>query len=378
MAFQARHFTKNRPFKDVLIHGLIRDAQGRKMSKSLGNGVDPMDVIDEYGVDALRFFLTTNSTPGQDMRYIPEKVEAAWNFINKIWNASRFVIMNLDEGMSIEDVDLSSLSVSDAWILNRLNETIAHVTENMEKYEFALVGNELYSFVWDDFCSWYVEMSKSALNSDDAKARKAAQSTLLTCLDAILRLLQPFMPFVTEEIYLTIPHRKESINLETWPEVIKNIESADLESMERVLSAIQKIREVKNVNDLKPSQLIHVMLRDLSGNIIPVDDKLAAIISKMAKAEWRDDLEGDLAVETIRLGSLNIPSSELADPAEEIRKLTAEKERLEKEIARSNGILSNEGFLKKAPAQKVEVERRKLDEYQKQYQTVCDRLNQLG
>ena len=378
MAFQARHFTKNRPFKDVLIHGLIRDAQGRKMSKSLGNGVDPMDVIDEYGVDALRFFLTTNSTPGQDMRYIPEKVEASWNFINKIWNASRFVIMNLDEGMSIDDVDLSSLSVSDAWILNRLNETIAHVTENMEKYEFALVGNELYSFVWDDFCSWYVEMSKSALNSDDAKARKAAQSTLLTCLDAILRLLQPFMPFVTEEIYLTIPHRKESINLETWPEVIKDIESADLESMERVLSAIQKIREVKNVNDLKPSQLIHVMLRDLSGNIIPVDEKLAAIISKMAKAEWRDDLEGDLAVETIRLGSLNIPSSELADPAEEIRKLTAEKERLEKEIARSNGILSNEGFLKKAPAQKVEVERRKLDEYQKQYQTVCDRLNQLG
>ena len=378
MAFQARHFTKNRPFKDVLIHGLIRDAQGRKMSKSLGNGVDPMDVIDEYGVDALRFFLTTNSTPGQDMRYIPEKVEAAWNFINKIWNASRFVIMNLDEGMSIDDVDLSSLSVSDAWILNRLNETIAHVTENMEKYEFALVGNELYSFVWDDFCSWYVEMSKSALNSDDAKARKAAQSTLLTCLDAILRLLQPFMPFVTEEIYLTIPHRKESINLETWPSVISDIESADLESMERVLSAIQKIREVKNVNDLKPSQLIHVMLRDLSGNIIPVDEKLAAIISKMAKAEWRDDLEGDLAVETIRLGSLNIPSSELADPAEEIRKLTAEKERLEKEIARSNGILSNEGFLKKAPAQKVEVERRKLDEYQKQYQTVCDRLNQLG
>ncbi len=378
MAFQARHFTKNRPFKDVLIHGLIRDAQGRKMSKSLGNGVDPMDVIDEYGVDALRFFLTTNSTPGQDMRYIPEKVEAAWNFINKIWNASRFVIMNLDEGMTIEDIDLTSLSVSDAWILNRLNQTIAHVTENMEKYEFALVGNELYSFVWDDFCSWYVEMSKSALNSDDAKARKAAQSTLLTCLDAILRLLQPFMPFVTEEIYLTIPHRKESINLETWPTVIENIESADLESMERVLSAIQKIREVKNVNDLKPSALIHVMLRDLSGSIIPVDEKLAAIISKMAKAEWRDDLEGDLAVETIRLGSLNIPSSELADPAEEIKKLTAEKERLEKEIARSNGILSNEGFLKKAPAQKVETERRKLDEYQKQYQTVCGRLAQLG
>ena len=378
MAFQARHFTKNRPFKDVLIHGLIRDAQGRKMSKSLGNGVDPMDVIDEYGVDALRFFLTTNSTPGQDMRYIPEKVEAAWNFINKIWNASRFVIMNLDEGMTVEDVDLSSLSVSDAWILSRLNQTVAHVTENMEKYEFALVGNELYSFVWDDFCSWYVEMSKSALNSDDAKARKAAQSTLLTCLDSILRLLQPFMPFVTEEIYLTIPHRQESINLETWPQVIENLPESDLESMERVLSAIQKIREVKNVNDLKPSAWIHVMLRDLSGNVIPADPKLAAIIAKMAKAEWRDDLEGDLAVETIRLGSLNIPSSELADPAEEIRKLNAEKERLEKEIARSTGILSNPGFLNKAPAAKIELEKKKLDEYQKQYQTVTERLNKLS
>ena len=378
MAFQARHFTKNRPFKDVLIHGLIRDAQGRKMSKSLGNGVDPMDVIDQYGVDALRFFLTTNSTPGQDMRYIPEKVEAAWNFINKIWNASRFVIMNLEEGMTVEDVDLSDLSVSDAWILNRLNQTVSHVTENMEKYEFALVGNELYSFIWDDFCSWYVEMSKSALNGNDPAAKKAAQSTLLTCLDAIVRLLQPFMPFVTEEIYLTIPHRKESINLETWPKPIENLPVSDLESMERVLSAIQKIREVKNVNDIKPGTVIHVMLRDLSGSIIPADPKLAAIIAKMAKAEWKDDLSGDLAVETIRLGSLNIPSNELADPAEEIKKLNAEKERLEKEIARSSGILSNPGFLKKAPATKVELEKKKLEEYQQQYQTVLNRLNALA
>ncbi|MBQ7992028.1 MAG: valine--tRNA ligase [Solobacterium sp.] len=378
MAFQARHFTKNRPFKDVLIHGLIRDAQGRKMSKSLGNGVDPMDVIDQYGVDALRFFLTTNSTPGQDMRYIPEKVEAAWNFINKIWNASRFVIMNLEEGMTVEDVDLSDLSVSDAWILNRLNQTVSHVTENMEKYEFALVGNELYSFIWDDFCSWYVEMSKSALNGNDPAAKKAAQSTLLTCLDAIVRLLQPFMPFVTEEIYLTIPHREESINLETWPKPIENLPVSDLESMERVLSAIQKIREVKNVNDIKPGTVIHVMLRDLSGNIIPADPKLAAIIAKMAKAEWKDDLSGDLAVETIRLGSLNIPSNELADPAEEIKKLNAEKERLEKEIARSNGILSNPGFLNKAPAAKVELEKKKLEEYQQQYQTVLNRLNALA
>ena len=377
MAFQSRHFTHNRPFKDVLIHGLIRDAQGRKMSKSLGNGIDPMQVIDEYGVDALRFFLTTNSTPGQDMRYIPEKVEASWNFINKIWNASRFVIMNLPEGFSEKDCDLSSLSVYDAWILNKLNRTVEHVTENMEKYEFALVGNELYSFVWDDFCSWYVEMSKSSLNSDDEKARKATQSTLYVCLNEIVRLLHPFMPFVTEQIYLTLPHAQESINLETWPKAISDLPESDLESMERIISAIQKIREVKNANDLKPSAPIHVMLKDLNGNIIPVDAGLSAILAKMAKAEWKDSLEGDLTVETIYSGSLYIPGSELSNPEEEMKKLNAEKERLESEIKRSNGILGNPGFLKNAPEAKVADERRKLDAYQKQYQVIIDRLNVL-
>ncbi len=374
MAFQARHFTHSRPFKDVLIHGLIRDAQGRKMSKSLGNGVDPMDVIDEYGVDALRFFLTTNSTPGQDMRYIPEKVEAAWNFINKIWNASRFVLMNLPEGMTLADADLSHLSLADAWILSKLNRTIEHVTGNMEKYEFALVGNELYSFVWDDFCSWYVEMSKSNLNSDDENVRKAAQSTLLISLHSIVRLLHPFMPFVTEEIYLTMPHEKASINLETWPKPIEGLPTSDLDSMERILSAIQKIREVKKTNDLKPAAPIEIMLKDLNGSIIPVEKGFAAILQKMAKAEWRDDLEGDLSVETITGGTLLIPSHELSNPEEELKKLAAEKERLEKEIARSNGILSNEGFLKKAPEAKVQLEKDKLEVYKKQYQTILDRI----
>ena len=340
MAFQARHFTHNRPFKDVLIHGLIRDEFGRKMSKSLGNGIDPMQVIEDYGVDSLRFFLTTNSTPGQDMRYIPQKVEAAWNFINKIWNASRFVIMNLPEGMEVGDIDLSSPSMADAWILNRLNEVIAHVTENMEKYEFALVGNELYSFVWDDFCSWYVEMSKSSLNSEDEDVRKAAQSTLLYMLNAIIRLLHPFMPFVTEEIYLALPHAQESIHLETWPKVLENVPKSDLESMDRMISAIQKIREIKNVNGLKPSALIHVMIRDLNGTAIEANPDMAAMFLKMAKAQL-------------------------------------EKERLSKEIARSNGILSNKGFLAKAPAAKVEQEKKKLEAYEKQFNTIVERLSVL-
>ena len=377
MAFQARHFTKNRPFKDVLIHGLLRDAQGRKMSKSLGNGIDPMQVIEEYGIDALRFFLTTNSTPGQDMRYIPEKVEAAGNFINKIWNASRFVFMNLPEGMRVEDVNLTNLSLADSWIINRLNETITHVTENMEKYEFALVGNELYSFVWDDFCSWYVEMSKTALNGTDEVAKHAAQSTLYVCLKAIVSLLQPFMPFVTEEIYDLLPGAKESINLESWPTVIKNVTTCDLTAMARVISAIQKIREVKIVNDLKPSTLIHIALKDLDGNIIMADEAMSAIIMKLAKAEWQDTLEGDLTVEAIQGGSLYIPSSELSNPEEEIKKLEAEIERLKSEIARSTGILSNQGFIAKAPAAKIENEKQKLEAYQKQYAVIEERLNVL-
>lgn len=377
MAFQARHFTKNRPFKDVLIHGLLRDAQGRKMSKSLGNGIDPMKVIEEYGIDALRFFLTTNSTPGQDMRYIPEKVEAAGNFINKIWNASRFVFMNLPEGMKVEDVDLTHLSLADAWIINRLNETITHVTENMEKYEFALVGNELYSFVWDDFCSWYVEMSKTALNGTDEVAKRAAQSTLYVCLKAIVGLLQPFMPFVTEEIYDLLPGAKESINLESWPTMIENVTACDLTAMARAISAIQKIREVKIVNDLKPSTLIHIALKDLDGNTIKADEAMSAIIMKLAKAEWQYTLEGDLTVEAIQGGSLYIPSSELSNPEEEIKKLEAEIERLKSEIARSTGILSNQGFIAKAPTAKIENEKQKLEAYQKQYAVIEERLNVL-
>ena len=377
MAFQARHFTNDRPFKDVLIHGLIRDAQGKKMSKSAGNGIDPMKVIDDYGVDALRFFLTTNSTPGQDMRYIPEKVEASWNFINKIWNASRFVLMNLDEGMTMNDIDFSGLSITDKWILNRLNEIIDETTKNMEKYEFALVGNALYSFVWDDFCSWYVEMSKSSLNSDDPQLKKGAQSTLLYCLNAIVKLLHPFMPFVTEEIYLTMPHEKESINLETWPKVNNDVPACDLVAMDRMISAIQKVREVKNVNDLKPSTLLHVLMKDLDGNVVQPDAALSAIFNKMAKAEWMNELEGDLAVENIHHGNLYIPSDELSDPAEEIKKLEAEKKRLEGELARSEKMLSNPNFVNKAPQSKVDEEKNKQAAYQKQYDVIVNRLSVL-
>ncbi|MBF1124381.1 MAG: class I tRNA ligase family protein, partial [Solobacterium sp.] len=222
-----------------------------------------------------------------------------------------------------------------------------------------------------------VEMSKTALNGTDEAAKRAAQSTLYVCLKAIVGLLQPFMPFVTEEIYDLLPGAKESINLESWPTVIKNVTACDLTAMARVISAIQKIREVKIVNDLKPSTLIHIALKDLDGNTIMADEAMSAIIMKLAKAEWQDTLEGDLTVEAIQGGSLYIPSSELSNPEEEIKKLEAEIERLKSEIARSTGILSNQGFIAKAPAAKIENEKQKLEAYQKQYAVIEERLNVL-
>ncbi len=377
MAFQARHFTKQRPFKDVLIHGLIRDAKGQKMSKSLGNGIDPMQVIEDYGVDALRFFLTTNSTPGQDMRYIPEKVEASWNFINKLWNASRFVLLNLPDDFDPKSISFEDLTESDIWILNKLNETIAHVTQNMEKYEFALVGNELYSFIWEDFCNWYVELSKASLNSDDIKLQKSAQGTLYICLLNILKLLHPFVPFVTEEIYQTFCHDQESLCLESWPEVIAEVPHTDTLSMDRLISVIKKIREVKIVSHLKPNAPLDIMIKDLDGNPLPVDPAQANMLQRMAKATWLDTIEGDLAVETIYAGTLLIPSEELLDKEAEIAKLKQEEKRLNGELARSRGILNNPGFLNKAPQAKIDEEKRKQSDYEKQLSAVIERLKML-
>ncbi|MGN1276929.1 MAG: valine--tRNA ligase, partial [Floccifex sp.] len=244
MAFQTRYSMKNRPFKDVLIHGLVRDSQGRKMSKSLGNGIDPMDVIQEKGADALRWFLTTNSAPGMDLRYDESKVDAAWNFINKIWNAARYVEMQI--GNEKLNLDVSKTSCVDKWILNRMNETIQNVEANMEKYEFGIAGNELYSFVWNDFCSWYIELSKATLYSENKEAVQSTKAVLYTVLMNILKLLSPFMPFVTEEIYCALPHEKESINKEIWPEIIE-FDCCDKEKQEMqiCISAIQATREIK-------------------------------------------------------------------------------------------------------------------------------------
>lgn len=379
MAFQSRYAMHSRPFKDVLIHGLVRDAQGRKMSKSLGNGIDPMEVIDKYGCDSLRFFLTTNSTPGQDLRFITEKVEAAWNFINKIWNASRFVCMNLDADLSVDTLDLSNASMIDKWILNRLNATIQSVSANMDKYEFALVGNELTSFVWDDFCSWYIELCKANLNSEDQAVRHAAASTLVTVLSAIVRLLHPFMPFVTEEIYQSIPHRFESINLETWPELVDvKMSEAEMSSVSELITMIQAVREIKTAYNLKPSADVNIIIKAADGSLRTCDEKINVILNKMCHANWiNEDSKEEVVTRTILNGTLSILLSDVINVEEEIAKCEKEIERLKKEIARGEGMLANSNFTNKAPEAKVNAEREKLEGYRQQLTLNVNRLADL-
>lgn len=379
MAFQSRYAMHSRPFKDVLIHGLVRDAQGRKMSKSLGNGIDPMEVIDKYGCDSLRFFLTTNSTPGQDLRFITEKVEAAWNFINKIWNASRFVCMNLDADVSVDTLDLSNASMIDKWILNRLNATIQSVSANMDKYEFALVGNELTSFVWDDFCSWYIELCKANLNSEDQAVRHAAASTLVTVLSAIVRLLHPFMPFVTEEIYQSIPHRFESINLETWPELVDvKMSEAEMSSVSELITMIQAVREIKTAYNLKPSADVNIIIKAADGSLRACDEKINVILNKMCHANWiNEDSKEEVVTRTILNGTLSILLSDVINVEEEIAKCEKEIERLKKEIARGEGMLANPNFTNKAPEAKVNAEREKLEGYRQQLTLNVNRLADL-
>ena len=376
MAFQGQHFTEHLPFKDCLIHGLVRDEQGRKMSKSLGNGIDPLDVIDRYGVDSLRFFLTTNATPGQDFRYVDSKVEACWNFINKIWNASRFVFMNCQNSKTCElDMQLSAI---DQWVLNKYNQTLAEVTLNMDRYELAIAGNALYNFVWDDFCSWYIELAKANLNSNDQTLVHSTQQTLLFVLKGIIEMLSPFMPFVMDEIYQALPNAKESVNLESWPKAYTNLNLDDVTLIDQAIEIIQKVREAKVAANAKPSLSIDIVVNDHQGHIIQYSDSIKALVSRMAKATIVDKLDMDLSVLTTRFGSIGYNGNALINVEEEIAHLTKEKLRLENEIKRGENMLNNANFLAKAPQAKVDSEKEKLESYRGQYETVIARLNQLS
>ena len=375
MAFQARHLTNDRPFKDVLIHGLIRDEKGRKMSKSLGNGVDPMDVKQKYGADALRFFLTTNSTPGADLRYTDTKMEASWNFINKIYNASKFVLMNL-EGFRFEDIDLSNLNNIDSWIISKFNATLEDVNKNMEKYEFAMVGNQLYSFVWNDFCSWYIELAKSTINSADETVSKASKSTLLVILTNILKMLHPFMPFVTERIYAEMPRESESLCISNWSTTI-DVDDTRNDEVELLIEIISEVRSLRVDYNLKPSVEFDIALLDADANEISIDSKTNDMLYKLTKVSCKHLNGTDLIVRPLTRARLVVDASQIVDYKAEFAKLTKEKERLDNEIIRAEKMLANTNFISKAPAEKIESEKKKLTDYKAQQLVVLEQLKQL-
>ena len=376
MAFQTRYCMKNRPFKDVLIHGLVRDSQGRKMSKSLGNGIDPMDVIQEKGADALRFFLTTNSTPGLDLRFDDKKMDAAWNFINKIWNAARFVQMQLQDEKPV--LDPQSLNAVDKWILSRMNTVIDHVTMNMDRYEFAMVGNELYSFVWDDFCSWYIELSKANLYSENRNIVASTKAVLLTVLTNICKLLHPFMPFVTEEIYQSLPHDKESINVETWPDKIEfDSKENEKEFVDLALSIIVKVREIKQEYNMKPSNPLTISIVDEQGSVIDLSDDYKRIIDRMCHVNFETIEDEDILSRTLEKAILRVRMGDLVDYNEEKEKLEKEIERLQKEIKRASGMLNNPNFVSKAPQAKVDQEKAKLASYEDQLHMTQANLEEI-
>ena len=383
MLFQGIEFTKQAPFKDILIHGLIRDSKGRKMSKSLGNGIDPFDVIEKYGTDSLRYFLNTNSAPGLDLRYDETKIESSWNYLNKIWNIARYVMMNLSEDYTPNDIDASKLNNAAKWILTKLNTVIKEVDYNFDKYDFAEGSKSLYNFVWNDFASWYVEISKVDLNGGNEENAKVTKDVLYYVLMAILKMLHPIVPFITEEIYQTLPHSKESIMIESWP-VYKEEFEFDLEAkaMEDVMAIITQIRNERAKANKAPSIKIQITVDAQNEEIKNYLSACKSYLEKFCNPSHMEitsntPLTGDYVICVLDFATLYIPTTDLVDLNEVKAKLEAEKKKLEGEINRGKNILSNASFLAKAPAQKVEQEKAKLQSYEKQYEEVVKHLEQL-
>lgn len=383
MIFQALEFTGEKPFKDVLIHGLVRDAEGRKMSKSLGNGVDPMDVISQYGADSLRYFLATASSPGQDLRYSNDKVESVWNFANKIWNASRFALMNM-EGMTYDQIDLSGKkSVADSWILTRLNETIEQVTELAERYEFGEVGRSLYNFIWDDFCDWYIEMSKLPLYGEDETAKKMTRSVLAYVLDNTMRLLHPFMPFITEEIWQNLPHEGESITIAAWPTVDDSLTNqSQSSSMKLLMDVIRSVRTIRAEVQSPMSKKVPLTISAKDANTHAVLEANAAYIERFCNPETLTIGENLVATEksmsaVVSGAELFMPLEGLIDIDAELTRLNKELEKWAKEVKLVSGKLSNERFVSKAPEAVVAEERAKQADYMEKHATVEKRIEEL-
>ena len=384
MIFSGYEQMGERPFKTVLFHGLVRDSKGRKMSKSLGNGIDPLEIIDQYGADALRLTLITGNAPGNDMRFYYERVEASRNFANKIWNASRFIMMNMpEEGLQVTEPVLQPV---DKWILSKLNALIKDATENMDHFELGIAVQKVYDFIWDEFCDWYIEMVKPRLyNTDDQESKNAALWTLKTVLLNALKLLHPYMPLITEEIFCTLQSEEESIMISSWPVYQDDWSFAKEEQdIETIKDAVRGVRNIRTEMNVAPSRkaMIYVVSEKEEVRRAFTEGKLfftsLAGASEVVIQEDKNGIAEDAVSVVIHGATLYIPFAELVDIAQEIERLKKEEKRLTGELARVNGMLSNEKFMGKAPQAKIDEEKAKLEKYTQMMEQVKERLAQLS
>ena len=391
MMFSGLEHTGQVPFDTVLIHGLVRDSQGRKMSKSLGNGIDPLEVIDKYGADALRLTLVTGNAPGNDMRFYWERVEASRNFANKVWNASRFIMMNMEQALEKTGKDITTpaaadLQPVDKWILSKLNTLVKDVTDNMDHFELGIAVQKVYDFIWDEFCDWYIEMVKPRLYStDDAVSQNAALWTLKTVLIDALKLLHPYMPFITEEIFCTIQNEEESIMISKWPEYSEDRAfPAEEKAIETIKEAVRGIRNIRTEMNVAPSRKASVYVVSENDEIRRIFEEGKLFFASLAYANEimiqadKTGIAEDAVSVVIPGATLYIPFAELVDIAQEIERLKKEQKRLEGELSRSRGMLSNERFLSKAPEAKIAEEKEKLAKYEQMMEQVTKRLEQLA
>lgn len=385
MVFSGYEQMGEKPFDNVLFHGLIRDSLGRKMSKSLGNGIDPLEVIDKYGADALRFTLITGNAPGNDMRFYWERVEASRNFANKVWNASRFIMMNMpDKNIDITGGDLPILTNADKWILSRVNKVVKDVTDNMDKFELGIAADKIYDFIWEEFCDWYIEMVKPRLYADGDDTKYAALWTLKKVLVTALKLLHPYMPFVTEEIFCTLEENEESIMISKWPEYTEQMNFEEEEdSVEIIKEAVRGIRNTRAGMNVPPSKKAKVIVVTGNEKIHHIFDNsrvffatlgyASEVIIKSDKSGIGDDAVSVVIPEAV----IYMPFAELVDISKEIERLKKEEEKLNKELARVNGMLSNPNFVNKAPEKKINEEKEKQAKYTKMMEQVKAQLSNL-
>ncbi|MDE7264877.1 MAG: class I tRNA ligase family protein, partial [Clostridia bacterium] len=380
MIFSGLEHMRKVPFRDVLIHGLVRDEKGRKMSKSLGNGVDPLEIIEKYGADSLRFSLLQGVAPGNDTRYSDTKVESCRNFMNKIWNASRFVIMNA-EGVEPKPLSEIKLTPADKWIIARLQSSIRDVTLAMNKFELGIACQIMYDFMWSDFCDWYIELVKPVLYSDDKAKKEGAVSVLLFVLENALKLLHPFIPFVTDEIYRSLPNTKGTIMTEEFPRYNSKLAyKKDAQSFAGIMDIIKAVRAVKTEVDCPPSKKVHLYIATESKRLISQNEDSILKLAGAKEIKFVSSAEeaGDNAVtKVLAICTLYIPMGELVDLEKEKARLQAELEKVTAEIARADGKLNNSGFISKAPKKLVDDERAKLNKYIEMREKILNQLKSL-